>query len=163
MIDVHTFRQYCHEAIALQQRFPRGPQSPMTPEEYREYNSFMETKSIDMMEYIRTHPRYQLEQHSNKYFITFTYNPSTEREAFIPAVIKQLQREIHLHVHYCIEHEDTNIHVHALVESQQGVSLTADRYKSHARKHGHVRVDHIKQNNGIEQYMEKENKPIFLK
>jgi hypothetical protein len=91
----------------------------------------------------------------NKYFITFTHNNETPKDAFKAAVIKQLERKIFSHVEYTFEHEDTNIHAHAKVESK--FTLNHTNFKSHIRKHGNVQVKIIKIDNGTSNYINKEN------
>lgn len=164
MISQQQFRQYVQEWKDLDTRYPTPPLYG-TPD-HDAYVDFMLTKRYEVNQYIITHPKYNLQSsdNSHKYFVTFTYNPQTNREDFIPAVIQQLKRPgIHKSAHYVVEHPDTNIHIHALIESQPGVAITPERYKSHIRKHGLVDVRRIKNDNGIADYMSKENKPIEIK
>lgn len=91
------------------------------------------------------------------YFITFTYNPSCKysKEEFKKAVEKQLKRGIFSSYKHVFEHEDSNIHAHALVHSKH--RLNKDNFKSHARKYGYVDIKSVKEDNGIEEYLTKEN------
>lgn len=100
-------------------------------------------------------------QKSLVYLLTFTSNEKLPKESFKHAVIKQLEREIFSKVKYVFEHEDTNIHCHAYVTATH--TLNKDNFKSHIRKYGNMDLRHIKTDNGIDEYISKENTPITLK
>lgn len=93
---------------------------------------------------------------SHKYLITFTHAPTlSTKEQFKASVIKQLARAIFSFTEHVFEHEDTNIHCHAICESR--FTLNATNFKSHATKHGFVQVKTVKQDNGLSDYINKEN------
>lgn len=96
----------------------------------------------------------------NKYFITFTHNNNTPKDDFKKAVEKQLERKIFTHVEYAFEHEETNIHCHAIVESK--FTLNSLNFKSHSTKHGYVQIKIIKHDNGLQDYINKENPSSIL-
>ncbi len=100
-------------------------------------------------------------QKSLVYFLTFTSNEKLPKESFKHAVVKQLEREIFSKVKYVFEHEDTNIHCHAYVTATH--TINKDNFKSHIRKFGNMDIKHVKTDNGIEEYISKENTPITLK
>lgn len=100
-------------------------------------------------------------QKSLIYFITFTSNNKVSVEAFKYGIVKQLEREIFSKVKYSFEHEDTNIHCHAYVTATH--TINKDNFKSTIRKYGNMDIKHIKVDNGIEEYMSKENEVITLK
>lgn len=100
-------------------------------------------------------------QKSLNYIITFTWNQRLPKESFKHAVVKQLNRTIFSKVTYVFEHEDTNIHCHAYVTATH--TLNKENFKSHAEKFGFVDVKHSSKDNGIMDYISKENTPIILK
>lgn len=100
-------------------------------------------------------------QKSLVYLLTFTSNEKLPKESFKHAVVKQLEREIFSKVKYVFEHEDTNIHCHAYVTATH--TINKDNFKSHIRKFGNMDIKHVKTDNGIEEYISKENTPITLK
>lgn len=93
---------------------------------------------------------------SRKYLITFTYNPNSgyTKESFKQAVIKQLNRKTIEEAHYAFEHEETNIHCHALVTSTHPLSKA--NFHSHSRKYGNIDLKSVQNDNGIIDYISKE-------
>jgi len=92
---------------------------------------------------------------NNKYLITFTYNNSSSKDAFKAAVQKQMARAIFSHTEFSFEHEESNIHCHAIVESR--FTLNASNFKSHSTKYGFVQVKRVYADNGLSDYINKEN------
>ena len=99
---------------------------------------------------------------SVRYFITFTYNPSSgkTKEEFKSATLKQLSRKIFTSVTYAFEHEDSNIHCHAIAVSTH--HLSQSNFTSHIRKFGHVDIKHVTTDNGLLDYISKESTPHTL-
>lgn len=98
----------------------------------------------------------------NPYLVTFTHNPNSKhsKEQFKKAVIKQLSRKIFSEGKYAFEHEDTNIHCHALVMPTHG--LTQTNFTMFTREHGYIKLDKVTKDNGIEEYISKESTPIVF-
>ena len=97
----------------------------------------------------------------NKYLITFTHNNEHDKSSFSSAVIKQLNRAVFSSVLYAFEHQETNLHCHAICESR--FKLDKSHFKSHIKKHGSVDIATVKKDNGLEEYISKESTPIRLK
>lgn len=97
-----------------------------------------------------------------RYLLTFTFNPNTQytKEEFKSAVIKQLQRKVIAEGSYAFEHEDSNIHCHALVTSTH--PLTKSNFNSHIRKFGHMDIKSITEDNGILDYITKEATAVAI-
>lgn len=98
-----------------------------------------------------------------RYFITFTLDPTKgtpSQDTFEQTVRKQLGRSVMSSAMYSIEHPQTNMHAHALVQVNH--NLTASNFESYSKRYGHVRIDRVARDNGIQAYMEKEN-PIHEK
>lgn len=94
----------------------------------------------------------------SKYFVTFTKDPSkgTPISEWKDAVEKQLSKKWFAHWVAVYEHEDTNIHCHALITPEH--NLHKDHFKMFAQKYGYVDVKRVHNDNGITEYMQKENK-----
>jgi len=99
-----------------------------------------------------------------KYFVTFTKNPKAEHSVveWKAAVHKQLDRVWYDECIAVFEHPDSNIHCHALITPRPGQRCHVDNYKMFREKYGHVDVRAVHKDNGITEYMSKENK-IFIK
>jgi len=84
------------------------------------------------------------------YLVTFTRDPSVT----IVNWWKQLLRALRLHSYKAatIEHADSNIHCHAIIESK--VNLSKDRYKAFKSR---IDFRKISTDNGVEEYLSKEN------
>jgi len=96
--------------------------------------------------------------------LTFTWNSEScaDRQAFKKGIIAVItQRTTWKDYYYSFEHEDTNIHCHAVVNCGTN-RLDKSHLKSTERKYGTVRVDAINTDNGLEEYLSKEN-PIVYK
>jgi len=102
---------------------------------------------------------------SPTYFVTFTTDPRKRYARDLPAfqaeVEGQLRRRNIASAYYCIEHIDTNMHAHCLIKATgRGLSDPAKDWKFMHNKVGMVRVDLVRKDNGIADYMAKEN-PIW--
>lgn len=95
------------------------------------------------------------------YFLTFTWNNSVDKTLFKQAVEKQLTRSIILTGRYSFEHEDTNIHCHAYVQTNHRLSKA--NFASHSRKYGFVDIKRVTKDNGVNSYMSKENETKEIK
>lgn len=132
--------------------------SPAFQEYQQEYVDLMQ----DSIQYVSTHT-YTVGNAPKKYLVTFTYDPKKGNtpEQFKTAVVKQLNRAWD-NVKYAFEHEDTNIHCHAIIEyAKTGINKT--NFDSHIRKYGNVDVRLISRDNGLEEYISKENPIIEIK
>lgn len=128
-----------------------------------EYLTWTEKNSPELMNFVATNSRRLSKTGSINpmYLITFTHNQTTDKALFRAAVIKQLNRSIFLKVRFAEEHKDTNYHIHAICTSKFNLNKT--NFESHSRKHGHVDVRHVTEDNGLDEYISKENEIIILR
>lgn len=100
---------------------------------------------------------------ANTFLLTFTRDPKTTRPVaqWEDATIKQLKKTWFTKVKYVFEHKDTNIHCHAYVQADRHIHQS--NFKMYMREFGHVDIKIVGEDNGIEEYMSKENPIITLK
>lgn len=98
----------------------------------------------------------------NEYFVTFTHSDKkSTKEEFKKTVIHKITtRTTWKDYVYCFEHEDTNIHCHALLNCGSN-RINETNFKTIVRDHGKVHWQTVSTDNGIEQYISKENKPTY--
>lgn len=98
--------------------------------------------------------------HSNhKYFITFTYNGNGTIEDWKKRIRFELSRKFVMSFKLCIEHEDTNIHAHVILESNK--YLRKERhFATFIKQYGYVDLKKVQYDNGLEQYISKEGEII---
>lgn len=95
-----------------------------------------------------------------KYLITFTRDPNKQIVAkWIERVRFELGRKFIQSFKATMEHVDTNIHIHALIESNK--YLKKDDFKCFINNYGNIDLKKVVSNNGIEQYLSKENDMIL--
>lgn len=96
-----------------------------------------------------------------RYFLTLTRNPVYSKQEWLDDITKVCQQTLHEFISGTIEHLDTNIHAHVIVESKY--NLDPKRYKKfyakHPGSHNSERVKKIKWDNGTQSYISKENHP----
>lgn len=93
---------------------------------------------------------------SLKYLITFTWNNSVCKDKWKKKVSQQLKRKNVKQIYGIgLEHPDSNIHVHAYIEATG--NLRKRDYQPFEKSYGYVDVKHIKIDNGVEEYISKEN------
>lgn len=94
-----------------------------------------------------------------RYFLTFTYNGNHEKQTWLDAVKLRLGRkDIKRFISGVVEHPESNIHVHAYVESDKNwtTNRTKKTYPFHSfeKNYGHVDVKRVKNDNGISDYIQ---------
>lgn len=134
-------------------------------------DSTLELKSIQVPSYeefyaafgpfwnpLQLQPKTDLKVGLKMYFVTFTRNPShgTKTDWF-ELLMTTLQQSVHQFITGTIEHMDKNIHCHAYITSKY--NLSKDRYKAFSKYHK-IDFKKVKFDNGITNYMTKENLPI---
>lgn len=87
------------------------------------------------------------------YFITFTKKPDVSNDYWFSRLCKQLERKFVKSFEVSIEHPDTNIHAHALIHSTEFI-----RKRHFESFPGHVDLKKILRDNGVRDYISKENK-----
>lgn len=93
-----------------------------------------------------------------RYFMTFTRDPSNGTKlAWFDLLMKALRQSVHQFQSGTIEHMDKNIHCHAYVTSKY--NLSKDRYKLFSKHHS-MNIKKVNHDNGVVNYMTKENDPI---
>lgn len=119
-------------------------------------------------------PRPQVDKGPWQYLLTMTTTPANREkgltEARFRALVEgQITTKTYQKARYAVEHADTNMHAHALVTTTS--KLTArnftgppDRKKpSFTDQTGMVKIDLVKKDNGIDQYISKETEIKILR
>lgn len=121
-------------------------------------------------EYMMKHPRAKLTKSDAKhlYLITYTLDPKKQlsNQEFKAACVKEFSKKLYKRVEYTYEHEDTNIHCHAMVETNHTITYDHTKanytFKVFKAKVGNINVKPVKVDNGIKEYITKENPEIHL-
>lgn len=96
-----------------------------------------------------------------RYLITFTLDrkllkaSTLDQRQFDSIIRRQLERKIFITARYSIEHIDRNMHAHALVEATHNVTKT--NFAPYLRDYGSIDIRLVKVDNGIDDYIGKEN------
>lgn len=93
-----------------------------------------------------------IERH--RFLLTFTRNEAIDVGVWKNRVRAQLQRKAIKSVKYVLEHKDTNIHCHALVETDK--VLRKREFRAFEKTYGYVDVKNVKKDNGLMDYFTKE-------
>lgn len=143
------------------------------PDQYDLYLQHRE-ELIDLHQRINswmlTHPKtdFRKTDGNRHYLVTFTYatkdpkdptklNPYS-KEQFRQGIAKTIeQRTTWCDYAYAFEHEETNIHCHAILATEYTLNHT--NFKSQAAKYGTVHCVIINTDNGVAEYIKKESKP----
>jgi len=102
---------------------------------------------------------------SPSYIVTFTTDPQkryrNDLELFQREVEGQLKRKNIAEAMYSIEHIKSNMHAHCFIKCLgRALNNPLTDWKFMHNKVGMVQVEPVGRNNGVEQYLQKEN-PIF--
>lgn len=89
------------------------------------------------------------------WLLTFTKSPDSKPLDWFDSVISSLHSKQIDVLYLSMEHLDTNVHVHAFVSSLN--NLSRDKFKSFTKQHI-LDIKKVKKDNGINKYLEKENK-----
>lgn len=118
---------------------------------------FDDENRLKLLHYIE-HARFKKDTKVNKkirsYLVTFTYNNVADRADWSNRIIIELSKKGILTSCYSLEHEETNMHAHALITSSY--KKTHRDFELFKRKFGSVDVRLIGTDNGVQDYMEKE-------
>lgn len=95
-------------------------------------------------------------QGKKKYFITFTKRDEINSEKFKKRIAFELQRKHVVSFKVCFEHEDQNLHAHALVESNKYLRKN-DTFKTYMRNYGFVDLQKVRNEAAVDLYLQKEN------
>lgn len=97
------------------------------------------------------------------YFVTFTKRQDIDNASWVDALKKFVQRKSIITWVGCIEHINTNIHAHFRVEYDG--YLYKRYFTSYIRKFGHIKIDLVFKDNGIEDYIMKaeEDEKLILR
>lgn len=100
------------------------------------------------------------------YLITFTRNPSSRfsPDEWLTRVKRELKKTFIITVKAVLEHPDTNMHVHAIVTTNRLIARVVpgkkhQHFYAFVRDYGHVDIQRINVDNGVENYIAKEAKP----
>lgn len=91
------------------------------------------------------------------YFITFTKRDEVDVKKWKSRMVFELQRKFVKKFEAVVEHETTNIHVHAKIYSDSTIKKSRE-YKTYTRHFGFVDIQYVKKDNGILEYLKKEGK-----
>jgi len=121
-------------------------------------------EELEIAQYIGSHSKADLKRQigDRRYFVTFTKDPKKGHttEEWKKAVLKQIQRKTFTNYCYCYEHQDTNLHCHAVLSTPHTINAT--NFASFAKNYGIVLIPkHEVIDNGLERYMTKENPIVF--
>lgn len=130
----------------------------------REWRTYMENEMLQITEYAAKQPTSWFKEKPKKkehpdYILTFTRDPKkgVPETTWKDAAFKQLHKTwFQRPIKYVYEHEDTNLHMHAHVKTE-GRYITKDNFKMFNEKYGLVLIRECGKDNGIEDYMSKEN------
>jgi len=91
-----------------------------------------------------------------KYLLTFTRNPNSRYsiQEWLKRIKKEIIRRSFSEQHCSLEHPDTNIHIHAVVNSNKPIAKSL--FKVFSRDYGYVDVRRINIDNGVLDYIQKE-------
>lgn len=111
---------------------------------------------------IVTNPMQWLEEEKTKrkidakhtYFITFTTKDGVDKQKWIKRIKYEMSRKYIVSFQLCVEHKDTNTHIHAKIKSTK--HLKKQHFKTYETAFGWVDIRLVKHDNGIDAYMEKE-------
>jgi len=97
------------------------------------------------------------------YHITFTCDPKkgVTLPVFKQRVYDTLERKTFIRVELAFEHEDINFHAHAFCVANH--PLNKDNFQSFARRTGFVKVQHVKKDNGVRDYISKEAQVLYCR
>lgn len=87
------------------------------------------------------------------YLITFTKRPEVSSDYWFSRLVKQLERKFVISFKASLEHVNSNLHAHVVVQSTQ--FLKKQHFSSFP---GHVDIKKIIKDNGVYSYISKENK-----
>jgi len=119
---------------------------------------FSHGESRRLLEWQLAHPK-KVEV-PKRYFCTFTRNPKAgTKQQWFALLLKTLNQSLHTFICGTIEHVDSNIHCHAILESKY--NLSKDRYKAFFKANpgsdNGKELQKIKWDNGTNSYLTKEN------
>lgn len=97
-----------------------------------------------------------------RYILTFTRNPNSRKnlKQWYERILKELKRKTYKCNALAIEHPDSNIHCHAIIDSSKPISHTL--FEVFKRDYGNIDLKRINIDNGVTDYIAKETDPITL-
>jgi len=162
----------CYRITNMEEDFYKRPESQQNfgsryfgiPPHYHESQEWKDLSDymLNNTDILQQAIMYSKKPVTTKYLVTFTRNPNTLKtvKEWKQAVEKQLSKTWFKNWDAVYEHESTNIHCHALIEPEH--NITATNFTSFIKQYGKVDIVRVTHDNGIQQYMSKENK-IFSK
>ncbi len=90
---------------------------------------------------------------SHRYLLTLTYDPKVTKVYWFSRLLSTLQRKFINSFECALEHLDSNLHAHAYVLSSKHL-----RKRDFSKFPGFIKIDKITKDNGIMDYISKENK-----
>jgi len=90
-----------------------------------------------------------------KYFITFTKRNEIDAKKFKKRIAFELQRKFVVSFSVCFEHEDTNLHAHAIIESSRHLRKAND-FKTYLNNYGFLDIQMVRNEAAVQQYLEKD-------
>lgn len=153
---VHTlgvFHTQCWENVVDPPKYkpPEGhlPEVKLSKTDYVEIRNNPESWLQNKLKTIKN-------KNNHTYFITFTKAKDVSDDTFIKRLKFELKRKFVKSFKCVIEHKDSNIHAHVLLDSNK--HLKKDTFKTYIKSVGLIDLKNAKFDNGITEYMEKENK-----
>ena len=82
--------------------------------------------------------------------------PSHDLGKFKKRIAFELQRKFVVSFKVCFEHEDSNLHAHAVVESNRHLRKK-DMFKTYLNNYGFIDMQLVRSEEAVNQYLEKES------
>lgn len=98
-------------------------------------------------------PLPEQKKQKKQFLVTFTKDPKVTTDHWFSRLCKQLQRKFVKRFQCSLEHLDSNIHAHVVIRSDEYL-----RKRHFAAFPGHVDCRTVRTDNGVSDYISKENK-----